>query len=334
MSDENKKKEVTRYELKVPEGHRANTRLDKYITSFIENASRTKVKEAIQDKYVSVNGSHEKPSYRMQPGDFIEIELPVPPPPVAKPENIPLNIVFEDEHLLVVLKPAGMVVHPAYANWSGTLVNALMYHIDNLSEPEKDTIRPGIVHRLDKDTSGLLVVAKNNKVHKALAAYFKDHDIQRTYWALLWGVPEPPEGTITTDIGRSRQNRKLMAVLPDGEGKKATTHYKVIEQFDHLALVRITLETGRTHQIRVHMQHIGHPVFGDPAYGGDSVRYGPNTGSRKAMFNNLFACMKRQCLHAKTLGFEHPVTGNFETFDSALPEDFSQVIDKIRINCS
>ena len=328
-------KDVTRYELKVPEGHTSKMRLDKYITSFIENTSRTKVQQAIEDGYVTVNGVVEKSSYRMMPDDFIEIELPVPPPPEAKPENIPVDIVYEDDHLLIVNKPAGMVVHPAYANWTGTLVNALMYHIDQLSEPEEDTIRPGIVHRLDKDTSGLLVVAKNNQVHKELASYFKTHkeNIERTYWALIWGVPDKEEGTITGNIGRSPKDRKIMTVRGDGKGKEAATHYEVIEHFDHLTLVKLTLETGRTHQIRVHMQHEGHPVFGDPTYGGDTVRYGPNTGSRKAMYKNLFAKLERQCLHAKTLGFEHPVTRKWVQFDSELPADFQHALKKLRRVC-
>lgn len=325
--------EVTRYELRVPEGHTANMRLDKYITSFIENASRTKVQEAIKDGYVTVDGKIEKSSYRMQPHDYIEIELPIPPPPEAKPENIPIDIIYEDDYLLLVEKPAGMVVHPAYANWTGTLVNALMYHIDTLSEPEEDTIRPGIVHRLDKDTSGILVVAKNNEIHKKLAAYFQEHDIERTYRALLWGVPEKDSGSITTDIGRSPKNRKIMTVLPEGKGKTATTHYTILEKFDHLCLAEFKLETGRTHQIRVHAKHMGHPVFGDQTYGGDSVRYGPNTGSRKAMFKNLFAQMPRQCLHARTLGFVHPITEEYMEFTAPLPDDFQQVLDKIRKNC-
>ncbi|MGM0587842.1 MAG: RluA family pseudouridine synthase [Bacteroidota bacterium] len=325
--------QVTTYHFEVPEGHTVNERLDKYITGFVQNASRTKVQEAIEAGHVVVNGKREKSSYRMQPGDVIDIELPKPPPPEAKPEDIPVNIVYEDDDLLIVNKEAGMVVHPAYGNWTGTLVNGLMYHVENLSEPEEDTIRPGIVHRLDKDTSGILVVAKKDHVHSDLSRYFQTHDIERTYWAIVWGQLDDDKGTIEGAIGRSKRNRKKMTVVPEERGKSATTHYKVIERFDHLTLVEVTLETGRTHQIRVHFKHINHPVFGDPTYGGTSVRYGSNTGSRKQMFKNLFNKLDRQALHAKTLGFEHPVTGEMVRFDSELPEDFQHVLDMLRDNC-
>lgn len=322
----------TEYVLDVPEGQHTDVRLDKYITSFIQNASRNKVQNAIKEGYVLVNGKLEKASYIMQPGDKIEISLPKPPPQEAKPEPMDLNIAYEDDDLLVVNKPADMVVHPAYANWTGTLVNGLLYHTGkNLSSTDKETLRPGIVHRLDKDTSGLLVVAKTDEAHQKLAKQFAKKDAERTYWAIVWGNP-PEEGTITGNIGRSPKDRKIMTILKDG-GKSATTHFKRLEMFDHLALLQIELETGRTHQIRVHMQHQGFYVFGDKTYGGDTVRYGPNTGSRKSMFKNMFAALPRQALHAKTLGFEHPATGEFVEFDSELPPDFSEVLDKLRNNC-
>jgi 23S rRNA pseudouridine1911/1915/1917 synthase len=208
-----------------------------------------------------------------------------------------------------------------------------MWHTDELSEPEEDTIRPGIVHRLDKDTSGLLVVAKNDKTHRTLSEYFRTKDIERTYWAIVWGTPGSKEGTITGAIGRDPNNRKRMAVVPNDKGKNATTHYKVLEYFDHLTLLELTLETGRTHQIRVHLADNNLWVFGDQKYGGDSVRFGPNTGSRKQMFNNLFASLQRQCLHAKTLGFEHPSSGKMMKFNSELPGDFQQVLGMLRQNC-
>lgn len=328
-----KDRKSTIYEHRVPDGQHTDIRLDKYITSFVENASRTKVQEAIKDGYVKVNGNEEKSSYIMQPGDEIFIELPKPPPPEAKPEDLDLNIIYEDDDILLVNKEAGMVVHPAYGNWSGTLVNGLMYHVDELAgEEEDENLRPGIVHRLDKDTSGLLVVAKNEQTLAKLSALFQEKDIERTYWAIVWGTPDE-EGTIEGDIGRSKRDRKLMAVKPEGQGKSAVTHYKVLEYFDYLSLVEVKLETGRTHQIRVHFAHIGHHVFGDPTYGGTSVRYGPNTGSRKSMFHNLITGLGRQALHAKTLGFEHPTTGEMVHFESELPSDFQHVLTMLRENC-
>lgn len=333
MSNQEDTPKVTKHHFTVPPGHNAGTRLDKYITSFIENASRTKVQEAIEEGYVTVNGKKEKSSYNMQPGDEIDITIPKPPPPEAKPEKMDLDIRYEDDDIIIVNKKAGTVVHPAYGNWTGTLVNGLMWHADELSLEDEDSIRPGIVHRLDKDTSGILVVAKNDETHRKLSDYFRTKDIERTYWAIIWGTPDEKEGTITGDIGRNPSDRKKMTVLPDGKGKHAVTHYKVLEYFDHLTLVEAKLETGRTHQIRVHFANKRHWVFGDQKYGGDSVRYGSNTGSRKQMFNNLFASLQRQCLHAKTLGFEHPSTGEFVQFDSPLPDDFQHVLDMLRQNC-
>ncbi len=322
----------TEYLLEVPDGQNSDIRLDKYITSFIQNATRNKVQKAIKEGYVLVNGRQEKVSYIMQPGDIIEISLPKPPPQKAKPEEMDLNIVYEDDDLLVVNKPADMVVHPAFGNWTGTLVNGLLHYTQrNLSSADDETLRPGIVHRLDKDTSGLLVVAKNDTAHKKLAEQFAEKEAERTYWAIVWGNP-PEIGVIEGRIGRSPHDRKIMTILKD-RGKEAITHFKRLEAFDHLALLEIRLETGRTHQIRVHMQHSGYYVFGDQTYGGNTVRYGPNTGSRKNMFKNLFAKMPSQALHAKTLGFVHPATGEYVEFDSPLPVNFQFVLDKIRKNC-
>jgi len=323
----------TDYMLHVPEGQHTDIRLDVYITSFIQNATRTKVQRAIKDGYVLVNGERQKSSYIMQPGDAIEISLPKPPPEKAKPQKMDLDIVYEDEALLVVNKSSDMVVHPAFGNWQGTLVNGLLHYTNkNLSKTGQGTLRPGIVHRLDKDTSGLLVVAKNDVAHHKLSKQFAKKDVERTYWAIVWGKP-PAEGTIQGNIGRSPQNRKIMTVLPDDEGKHAVTHFKTLEYFDYLALLEIQLETGRTHQIRVHMQKEGYYVFGDKTYGGDSVRYGPNTGSRKAMFKKLFEIMPRQTLHAKTLGFTHPETGKEIQFNSNLPADFTEVLEILRNKC-
>lgn len=333
MTDQNNQTESTKHRLVVPEGHTSGVRLDKYVASFLENTSRTKVQKGIEEGYVLVNGEPEKSSYSMQPGDVINVTIPKPPPPEAKPEKMDLNILHEDDHIIIVNKKAGRVVHPAYGNWTGTLVNGLMWHADELSHKDEETVRPGIVHRLDKDTSGILVVAKNDKAHRTLSEYFRTKDIERTYRAVIWGTPEQDEGTIKGNIGRDPRDRKKMAVLPDGKGKHAVTHYKVLEYFDHLSLVEVKLETGRTHQIRVHFANERNWVFGDKKYGGDSVRYGPNTGSRKQMFNNIFASLQRQCLHAKTLGFEHPANGEFMEFNSELPGDFKQVLGTLRSNC-
>lgn len=328
-------KEHTKFEefhFRISQDEPYGTRLDKYLASEIEGTSRTKIQEAIDEGYVTVNENSKKSSYNIEPDDVIDVRLPIPEPPEVEPEKIPLNIVYEDDDLLVVNKAANMVVHPAYGNWDGTLVNALMWHTEKLSG-NADTLRPGIVHRLDKDTSGLLVVAKNDKTHQILSDYFRTKDIERTYWAIVWGTPDKKQGTITGAIGRDPHNRQRMAVVSEEKGKEAITHFKVLEYFDHLSLLELKLETGRTHQIRVHLADNNLWVFGDKKYGGDSVRYGANTGSRKQMFNNLFKSLQRQCLHAKTLGFEHPTTGEMVEFDSELPGDFQQVLGMLRQNC-
>lgn len=327
-------KEFKEYHLTVAPEDAEGTRLDKYIASSLEKVSRTKIQKAIDEDYVTVNGKSEKSSYNIETGDEIDIRIPIPKPPEAKPQKLDLDIVYEDDDLLIVNKEAGMVVHPAYGNWDGTLVNGLMWHTnEELSNTDKDTVRPGIVHRLDKDTSGILVVAKNDETHRILSKYFRTKDIERTYWAIIWGTPDKEKGTITGNIGRNPHDRKKMAVLPDDKGKEAVTHYEVLEYFDHLTLVKVRLETGRTHQIRVHFANEHHWVFGDQQYGGDAVRYGPNTGSRKQMFHNLMEMLERQCLHAKTLGFEHPTTGEMVEFDSPLPEDFAHVLQILQQNC-
>lgn len=322
--------EKTYINFVVPPGHTSNQRLDVYITHFVQNATRNKVQEAIKAGHVLVNDRLEKASYKMQPGDRIDITLPKPPPPEAMPEEMPLDIVYEDQDLIVLNKPPDMVVHPGVGNYTGTLVNGLLHYAETLSEINDPMVRPGVVHRIDKNTSGLLVIAKHNQAHAYLATQFARHDLERSYMAVVWGQP-PEKGTFTGNIGRSRSDRKIMAVVPEPDGKHAVTHYKVLEYFDHLALVEVRLETGRTHQIRVHFSHHGFPVFGDETYGGNSVRYGPNTGARKAMYVNLFESLSRQCLHAKTLGFKHPRTGEFVQFDTELPGDFRNVLNKLRV---
>ena len=324
------------YSLTVPKiGDRE--RIDKYIARFIENASRTKVQKAIDLGYVSVNGELVKSNYLVKPEDEIEIELDVPQKQDVLPENIPLNITFEDEYLLVINKPPAMVVHPAYKNYSGTLVNAILYYskthdgsLSNLNGFE----RAGIVHRLDKDTSGLIVVAKDEITHRKLSEQFFHHTIEREYNAIIWGKLKSKKGTVTTLLGRDKRDRKKVAVLKDDDtsGKRAVTHYDVIAEYDFLSLVKLNLETGRTHQIRVHMSHKGHPVFGDETYGGREPHSINLTSNIKSRINNLLEIIPRQALHARLLGFVHPRTGEYLKFESELPDDMKEVIGKITLN--
>ena len=305
-------------------------RLDKFLLNRLGHTSRTRIQNAIRAEAVQVNGQVAKSSYRIKPQDLITITLPEPPREfTVEPEPMDLDIRYEDEALLLVNKPAGLVVHPAFGNWHGTLVNGLAHHLHNLPTGRNGEIRPGLVHRIDKDTSGLLVVGKSEWAMTHLSQQFFHHTIERTYLALVWGVPKEPEGTIVGHIGRSFKDRKVQAVFPDGDqGKPAVTHYKVLRTFQHVALVQCNLETGRTHQIRVHLKHIGHPLFSDATYGGDKVLYGQRTGSYKAFVENAFALMPRQALHAKSLGFVHPVTGQPMQFEVELPADFAAVLAK------
>lgn len=329
------------FELRVPAGQ-SKKRLDVYVTTHVENATRSKVQEAIKNGEITVNGNIVKPSYLLHPNDCIAVHLHRQEPPEVKPEPIPLDIIFEDDYLMVVNKPAGMVTHPAYKNYSGTLVNALMHHSGTLSqlhaeEDEKfNTFRPGIVHRLDKETSGLLVVAKDETTHQQLAKQFAAKTLrqknaahaEREYVAIAWGTFKQQSGLIDAPLGRSKSDRKKVAVVADG--KHAVTEYNVIEQFDYLALLRLHLHTGRTHQIRVHLAHIHHPVFGDATYGGRETAAGRITGKKKAEVNNLLAMMPRQALHAKTLSFVHPVTKAVMKFDSELPDDMKNVLEALK----
>lgn len=305
-------------------------RIDKFLMDRLPNVTRNKIQTGIREGFVRVNNELVKANHRIHPGDSIHIYLPEPPrDEEVKPENIPLNIVFEDPHLLVVNKPAGMVVHPAYQNWSGTLVNALTYHFQNLPEMKGNEGRPGLVHRIDKDTSGLLVVAKTEQAINGLARQFFDHTIERTYYALVWGEPENDRGTIDVNVGRSLKDRRVTAAFPEGDfGKNAITHYEVLRRMYYVSLVKCVLETGRTHQIRAHMRWTGHPLFNDATYGGDQILKGTLFTKYKQFVQNCFKLMPRQALHAKTLGFIHPVTGKEMRFDSALPEDFSGVVEK------
>lgn len=305
-------------------------RIDKFLMDRLPNVTRNKVQSGIKDGFVLVNGTTIKANYKVHPGDDISIMFPDPPrDEEVVPEDIPLDIVLEDEHLLIVNKPAGMVVHPAYQNWSGTLVNALAYHFQNLPEMRGNDGRPGLVHRIDKDTSGLLVIAKTEQAMNGLAKQFFDHSIERTYHALVWGVPEEIKGTINVNVGRSLKDRRITAAFPKGDfGKEAITHFEVLKDLRYVSLVKCNLETGRTHQIRAHMKYLGHPLFNDATYGGDQVLKGTIFTKYKQFVSNCFKIMPRQALHAKTLGFIHPITKKEVFVESELPEDFSDVLIK------
>jgi 23S rRNA pseudouridine1911/1915/1917 synthase len=311
-------------EIHVPPGKRKE-RIDIFLTHHVENATRSKVKQAVDQGLVLVDGKKVKPSHVVSPGEVILLSLPKSPPQEAQAEHIPLEIIHEDDQLLVVNKPAGMVTHPAFGNYTGTLVNALLYHC-NLSGLNGPT-RPGIVHRLDKDTSGLMVVAKSDTAHAFLAKQFAGRTILREYQAIIWGTMKPPTGRIEADLGRSRSDRKKMAVVEGG--KHAVTEYRVLESFPYLSLISLKLHTGRTHQIRVHLAHAHHPVFGDPTYNGRQILYGPRGRGQKEEVQQLLELIGRQALHAKTIGFVHPSTRTPLYFDSPLPSDMQAVLQAL-----
>ncbi|WP_419212297.1 RluA family pseudouridine synthase [Maribacter sp. X9] len=305
-------------------------RVDKFLMNFIENATRNKIQQAAKDGHVWVNDEIVKSNYKVKAGDEVKVLFEHPPHEfLLVPEDIPLDIVYEDDVLLVVNKPAGMVVHPGHGNYSGTLINALIYHTDNL--PVNGNERPGLVHRIDKDTSGLLVVAKTEAAMTHLAKQFFDKTSEREYIALVWGNVEEDEGTVVGHVGRNPKNRLQMHVFPDGEeGKEAVTHFKVLERLGYVTLLSCKLETGRTHQIRVHMKYIGHTLFNDERYGGEKILKGTTFTKYKQFVENTFKLLPRQALHAKTLGFVHPVTGEYMSFDSDIPEDMVNAIEKWR----
>ncbi len=307
-------------------------RLDLYITNNLEYSTRSKVQKLIKNNLVLVNGIPAKANYLVVPGDEIDITIPVTPrPEKTEAEDIPVDIVYEDDDLLLVNKPPGIVVHPALGNYSGTLVNALMHHTQKLSEFNEPS-RAGIVHRIDKNTSGLLLVAKDEWIHSRLAQQFFEHTIERTYQAICWGLFKEPEGEVIANIGRSKKDRKLFWVVPEDEGKHAHTFYKVLEEYEFASLLELKLKTGRTHQIRVHMAYVNHPVFGDSTYGGRRLNYGANLPKIKSRVDNLLDIIDRQALHAKTLGFIHPRTKEKMLFDSNLPKDISLVIERLKSN--
>lgn len=319
------------YAFTVDKGQQA-LRIDKYLMNFVENATRNKIQAAAKSGNIFVNDKAVKANYKVKPNDLISVKFEHPPHEyLLVAENIDLDIVYEDEALIVVNKPAGMVVHPGHGNYSGTLINALIYHFDNL--PNNSSNRPGLVHRIDKDTSGLLVVAKNEESMAHLSSQFAAKTSEREYIALVWGNIEEDEGTIEGHIGRHPKNRLQNTVYLGEEidkGKPAVTHYKVIERFSYVTLVSCRLETGRTHQIRVHMKHIGHTLFNDERYGGHQILKGTTFTKYRQFVDNCFKVLPRQALHARTLGFEHPVSGEFMSFNSDIPADIQQCIEKWR----
>lgn len=307
-------------------------RIDKFLVNRIENASRNKIQEAASAGNIRVNDKAVKANYKIKANEVITIVMSYPPRELEIiPEDIPLDIVHEDDELIVLNKKPGMVVHPGHGNYTGTMVNALAYHLKDLPLFNSEDPRPGLVHRIDKDTSGLLVIAKTEHAKNFLARQFFEKTSTRTYRAIVWGQPKEDEGTIEGHIGRSLKDRKQMAVFPEGDrGKPAITHYKVLERLGYVSLVECRLETGRTHQIRAHMKHIGHPLFNDERYGGHLILKGTTFTKYKQFVQNCFNILPRQALHAKTLGFVHPASKEYISFDSELPKDMSEAIEKWR----
>lgn len=307
-------------------------RIDKFLVNRVENASRTKIAQAADNGNILVNDQPVKSNYRVKPLDVISVVMAYPPREIEIiPENIPISVVYEDEDLVVINKIPGMVVHPGYGNYTGTLVNALSWHFKDLPLFQSGDLRPGLVHRIDKNTSGLLVVAKTIEAKNSLAMQFFERTTDRRYRALVWGTFEAEEGTITGNIGRSLKDRKVMDVFPNGDfGKHAVTHYKVLENLGYISYVECKLETGRTHQIRAHFKHIGHPLFNDETYGGNQVLKGTTFTKYKQFVQNAFQLLPRQALHAKTLGFHHPKTREWMEFDSEIPDDMRLTIEKWR----
>lgn len=322
-----------RFSFKTDKGQEP-LRIDKFLMNRIEGASRNKLQQAINAGMVLVNGKDVRPNYKVKALDEIIVYSDMDPEDTeVVPEQLPLNIVYEDDQLMLINKPPGMVVHPGSGNYSGTLLNGVAWYLreQNPGVTEESLPRFGMVHRIDKNTSGLLILAKTEKAMRHLAKQFFDHTIKRQYVALVWGDMQNDQGTVVAHVGRHMRMRKLFEAYPDGEhGKEAITHYKVIERFGYVTLVECILETGRTHQIRVHMKHIGHPLFSDDFYGGDKIVKGTVYAKYKQFVENCFTICPRQALHAKTLGFIHPATGKEMFFDTELPGDIAEVIEKWR----
>jgi 23S rRNA pseudouridine1911/1915/1917 synthase len=317
------------FKFEVPKGQ-SPLRIDKYLMGLIQNATRNKIQVAATEGNIFVNDATVKSNYKVKAFDVVRVMLTHPPyENHIVPENIPLDIVYEDDTLLMINKKPGMVVHPGHGNYTGTLVHALAYHFDNL--PMNSSERPGLVHRIDKDTSGLLVIAKTEAAMSHLAKQFEAKTSEREYVALVWGNVVAESGTIEGNVARHVKDRMQMAVFADSEiGKPAITHYKVLERFGYVTLISCQLETGRTHQIRVHLKYIGHTLFNDERYGGHAILKGTTFTKYKQFIDNCFKILPRQALHAKTLGFVHPTTGEMMRFDTELPEDFKDCIEKWR----
>lgn len=317
------------YRLTVDPGQSA-IRIDKFLSNRIDNASRSRIQAAADAGNILVNGKAVKPNYKVKPNQEILIVMDYPRRELKIiPEDIPLDIVYEDDHLMVINKKPGLVVHPGHGNYTGTLVNALAYYFKDLPLFNSEDPRPGLVHRIDKDTSGLMVIAKTEQAKNKLALQFFNKTTERRYQALVWGSLKENEGTVTGNIGRSLKNRQVFTVFPEGDfGKHAVTHYKVLRRIGYVTLVECRLETGRTHQIRVHMKHINHPLFNDSNYGGDKILRGTTFTKYKQFVHNCFKILPRQALHAKTLGFIHPETEEKMLFNSELPEDMVTAIDR------
>ena len=345
--DEQEDQELFEHYRVVVDKGQGLLRVDVFLTNRIENATRSKIQQAAENGNILVNEKPVKSNYKVKPNDVITVVFAHPPREIELiPQNIPIDIVYEDDDLILINKNAGMVVHPGYGNYTGTLVNALVYHFQNLPNPKTratvqdktkttteknvENQRPGLVHRLDKNTSGIMVVAKSEQAMTRLAKDFFDRNMDRKYIALVWGDFQEEEGTVIGNIGRHLKDRKKMDVFPPESelGKHAVTHYKVLERFGYVSLIECKLETGRTHQIRAHMQHIGHSLFNDETYGGDRILKGTTFAKYKQFVENCFALLPRHALHAKSLGFNHPVSGKYLHYDSELPEDMKTVIAK------
>ena len=333
MSKEESIEELYEHHKVIADKGQEPLRVDKFLLNRLEGTSRNKIQQSADQGFVQVNGNTVKSNYKVKPHDIVRLMFANPPREIELiPQDLPLDIVYEDEDVVVINKAAGMVVHPGYGNYKGTLVNALAFHFENLPSHGGDPCRPGLVHRIDKNTTGLMVIAKNEQAMTHLSKQFFERSIERKYNALVWGDMKEQQGSIEGNIGRSLKNRKVMAVFPDGEfGKYAKTNYQVLERLGYISLVECKLETGRTHQIRVHFQHIKHPLFNDHEYGGNKILKGTTFTKYKQFVENCFRIIPRQSLHAKSLAFEHPKTGKWLQFNSDIPKDMQEVIEKWRV---